>query len=407
MKYIKIGIYLFPMFLLFENEQMFNEIIPLNPVFFKLLPYPVLLLSGLFFRRFPYFLKVLYVLSLLYFLYLVMESAYLYHSFFKFPLVFTKFSRIFYVFGFYIYYSYFEKENIKYIIYLILAGFVINILFMKLGSISLGSFLTNQRPLNAFSAFLILLPVLYFGNNSIQYKDQRNLIVTILLLLILVFLNHRTIWVATVVALAANFFLLNKNRDININFSIFIRLIPIVVVAIVVVTLAITYRNDEKIVDSIIARGQEIFNPVEEGTTGNWRYMMYLSYKPYLEEYFFTGMRLKGFELPCQFYNEANQPVFEDFTGHHFHSFYLAKIFWFGLIGLILFLAPVLNLIYAVLIRDRIGKEMIILLSFIISGLAVGISYNLSEYYFGMVGLGYAIFVQENGLKGPEFIRKL
>lgn len=401
MKYIKIGIYLFPMFLLFEHERMFNQIIPLNPVFFKLFPLLVLLGSGLFFRRFPYFLKVWYLVSIFYFLYLVMESAYLYHSFFKYPLVFTKFARIFYIFGFYIYYSYFSKENIKYIIYLILAGFVVNILFLKLGSISLGAFLSNQRPLDAFSAFLMVLPLLYFGNSSIQYKDQRNLVITILLLLIIVFLNHRTIWVATVAAMAANFFFLNKNREININFSIFIRLIPIVMVAIVVVVLAITYKNDEKIVDNLIARGQEIFNPVEEGTTGNWRYRMYLSYKPYLQEYFFTGMRLKGFELPCQFYNDANQPVFEDFTGHHFHSFYFAKIFWFGMIGLVIFLTPVLYLTYAVLKRPAISKQMIIILSFVISGLAVGLSYNLFEYYFGMIGLGYAIYIQEMGWKKP------
>ena len=82
-------------------------------------------------------------------------------------------------------------------------------------------------------------------------------------------------------------------------------------------------------------------------------------------------MRLKGFELPIQFYNlETGTQIFESNTGHHFHSFYMDTLFYFGLIGLVMIMILIIIPIYKILVNhNNYSPDIISLTTFVFSGL--------------------------------------
>jgi hypothetical protein len=103
-------------------------------------------------------------------------------------------------------------------------------------------------------------------------------------------------------------------------------------------------------------------------------------------------MRFSGFELPIQFYIEdsGGLTVFEDYTGHHFHSQYIDIVFWHGLIGLVLVMSPILVFIIRLVHAKKLEDETVIIGSFIVSGLFFGVSYPLPWFFYGFLGMGFA-----------------
>src|SRR5690606_20098813 len=114
-------------------------------------------------------------------------------------------------------------------------------------------------------------------------------------------------------------------------------------------SLLLTYFPE--IADKINENIANISNPKQDTTnTSQWRMQQYESYWPYVQQHLIEGMRLAGFELPIQFYHpEAGVAFFEDGTGHHFHSFYYDTIFYFGIIGVSIFVIILIHPIYVVL----------------------------------------------------------
>ena len=132
-------------------------------------------------------------------------------------------------------------------------------------------------------------------------------------------------------------------------------------------------------------RVEDIYKYSEQGT-GKWRYNIYEYYLPYIKRNLLFGMRFSGFEIKTLY-----SGMFEEKTGHHFHSGYLPLLFYNGLIGLYLLYGPILYYIYRFFRSKKCYLETICLVSFIFSGFVYSISYNLPFMYFAFLGIGFAI----------------
>jgi hypothetical protein len=103
-------------------------------------------------------------------------------------------------------------------------------------------------------------------------------------------------------------------------------------------------------------------------------------------------MRLKGFELPIQFYHSnTGEAVWINGTGHHFHSFYVDRLFYFGLLGLLLAVGPPIYLVIKRLRQpEPMTLEAVTLVAYACGALVYGVSYNWPDYYLGLLGLALA-----------------
>jgi hypothetical protein len=66
-------------------------------------------------------------------------------------------------------------------------------------------------------------------------------------------------------------------------------------------------------------------------------------------------------------------------------------VFYFGLFGLIILIIPFVYIINFAIKKSSLSLEEVVLLSFTISGLLYGVSYNLPTYFFGIIGITLGI----------------
>jgi O-antigen ligase len=250
--------------------------------------------------------------------------------------------------------------------------------------LSLQAFVSHDRGLPVTSVFLLSLPCIYFFNLYVTTQKTAFLIKFLFLLVFILIANHRTVWVTITFSLLINLFMLRKNVHFKIG-KILQSLIFILLFSSYILALTISYSPsvEEKINTNIT----NILNPKQD-ETASWRILQMQSYLPIVENNFMVGMRWEGFELPIQFYHpEAGIAYFEDGTGHHFHSFYLDILFYFGFIGLVIFLF-VMTLPAFSIIKDQLTLNSMQLSFFIfsLSGLVYGISYNIPLSYWLIFG---------------------
>lgn len=366
----------------------------------KIVPFFALLFTLFFVWKMNARMRYLYALPLLYFIYLVFESYYLYGSFLQYPHVFFKNMHLFLLMAIAMFYYRFNEVNLTPIMNIILIALVVKIV-LDPGMVSAEAFVNHERGLLAPSVYLLLVPCLYFFNIYIVEFKTSALIKFLILIFFIVFFQHRTVWVSTAGAFIFNFFLLNRQGNLKLK-----RTLPTVMLLsyflIFVVLFVISLFPD--VVDKIAQEIENIANPKQDSTgTGGWRLLQYQSYWPYVVDHLFQGMRLKGFELPIQFYHpDAGIPFFEDGTGHHFHSFYYDILFYFGLLGVALFLIIMLYPLIVIIRKNlNLDYKQIAIVSFAFSGLIFSISYNLAYYYWGFIGLALAYV--EHARRKPLF----
>ena len=221
----------------------------------------------------------------------------------------------------------------------------------------------------------------------------------------IIFFQHRTVWVAMMVALAINIILLRKTLyKVDLN-----SLIPVgIFLFFVSIFLSLVIFSSEEVMEKINENIEQIMNPVgsendDEESTSEWRYVQFKSYWPFVEKYPIFGMRLAGFELPVQFYDLHGNNVFDDNTGHHFHSMYMDKLFYQGAFGLIIFMLPaIVYIIMCVLKQPYLTVTQVVLVSYVASGILYGFSYNYPDYFYGLIGFAVLKIEQMNPLISPS-----
>ncbi|SHJ59041.1 O-antigen ligase [Hymenobacter daecheongensis DSM 21074] len=309
--------------------------------------------------------------------------------------VFSKLLVLLHVFALYAFYRRFGLPPFGLLMAVLLLGLGANLVLYHPEALSLSGFLANERGFGSNSAMLLLLPTLYYFN---QYLTRGGLVRLLLAfggMAFIIFLQHRSVWLALGMALALNVLLVAFDRLEGARLSTQ-RLLPMVLLPfIVLVSGGMVVLTDPKISRKLENSVNNILHP-EKGGTGGWRLQQFESYKPFLLEYPIAGMRLKGFELPVQFYTigddgASDAKTWSDMTGHHFHSFYVDRLFYFGILGLLLtVLAPLVVLARRIRQPEPLPAPTAALVLFCLSTFIYSISYDWPLYFFGVWGLALA-----------------
>jgi O-antigen ligase len=209
-----------------------------------------------------------------------------------------------------------------------------------------------------------------------------------------VFLQHRTVWIAAAVSLPVNLLLLRRVQGVRFSLQRILMLSVLPLLTVLVGGLATVLENPA-VVKKLEASIEDIQNPDKQGT-GNWRMQQYEAYQPFIAERPILGWRQEGFELPVQFYStDTNAPIWENFTGHHFHSFYLDRVFYFGLLGVLLALAvPVVLVVKHLMRPGYLTAETVALLACFANLLVYSISYDWAPYHYALLGLMLAAIAE-------------
>ncbi|PJJ59784.1 O-antigen ligase family protein [Hymenobacter chitinivorans] len=321
---------------------------------------------------------------------LMLESYANWGQWVVYPHVFGKLSVLLILFGVYAYYRRRGIPGLGFVMACLPVVVVLNMALFKPMSLTLGGFLAHERGVNVTSAYLLLLSALYFLNRYLTGSTLLHLLYFFGILALIIFLQHRTVWICTGVALTLNTLLLLRTRGTRLSL---LRVSPILLIPLAVVLLGglTIVLSNPAVMQKIEDSAEDIANADKQGT-GKWRLLQYEAYEPILEEYPLAGMRFQGFELPIQFYSpDSNAPVWPDYTGHHFHSFYVDRLFYFGLLGLVLTTLPIVLLLLNHLWQARwLSPEATTLVAFISTGFLYGVSYDWPIFFYGLIGLALA-----------------
>ena len=302
--------------------------------------------------------------------------------------VFSKVLVIFLMYGTYGFYQPRGVPALRLLVGLLFGVLVLNLLLEHPEAISKRAFLDQERGFSATSALLLVLPVLLCLNWFLQRGSLLALAGFFGGLVLVVFLQHRSVWIATSVALVVNVGLLGW-RVPSVRFSAHrLGLLLVLPAAIGFLGGLATVLNNPDIVKKFERNFDDITKADTQGT-GSWRLKQMHSYQPLIAERPLTGWRQQGFELPVQFYDpSSDQPMWPDMTGHHFHSFYLDRLFYFGWAGLLLVVVlPCVQLVRRLAHPAPLTAEAAALISLLLGGLVFGLSYDWPAYFYALLGL--------------------
>ncbi|RZK62782.1 MAG: hypothetical protein EOO59_01615 [Hymenobacter sp.] len=369
---------------------------------------PLLLVLGLaaavwYWRRMERAIGVTMLLVAAYIGWLVLESYATHGQWMAHMHVFSKVITLFVVYGTY---GYYYRRGLP--PFGVLAGIMYAMLFLNLllvhpEALSLQAFLDTERGFSAGAALMLVLPTLLCLNWYLQRGNLLLLGLFFVSLALIVFLQHRSVWLTMLVALPLNVLLLWW-RVPSARFS------PQRLVLLVVLPVALagvgglaTILQNPAITKKFVGNYEDITHADKQGT-GNWRFQQMQAYAPLVAERPLLGWRQEGFDLPMQFFDPASdQPMWPDGTGHHFHSFYMDRLFYFGWLGLLL----VVVLPFAQVIRRLAHPAPLTAESAALVGLAAGcivfgLSYDWPTYIYAFQGLMLATMALPAPVAAPQ-----
>ncbi|RSK48992.1 O-antigen ligase family protein [Hymenobacter rigui] len=310
---------------------------------------------------------------------------------FVYPHVFAKLMAILPVFAMYAYYRR-HPLPMGLLMFLVLTGLALSMALYHPDALSLTAFLETERGFNVTSAFLLMLPALYYFNQYVTQGGLLRLALFFIILALIVFLQHRTVWLTMTLALVVNglFIALGRVEGARVHLN---RMLPILVMPLLAGLLGGTalVLDNPQVLRKLETNVEDITHADKQGT-GSWRLKQWEAYESFVQEHPVVGMRLEGFELPMQFYGDGDHPVWADRTGHHFHSFYLDRLFYFGILGVLLvMLLPLWQLVKRAFQPVPFSAATATLLSFTSTALLYGVSYDWPPYLYGLIGITMAV----------------
>jgi hypothetical protein len=338
----------------------------------------------LYINKFNKGLLIVLVFAIIYLVILAFESMYLYSSAMQYPHVILKLFNLFVALAIFAVYADRYAPNFQLIMPFVIVGLLLQIA-LNPEMFSLQAFVDRNRGLPAPSVFILCLPCIFYFNRYLISLKPVELLIFLFIFVFILIANHRTVWVTIAFSLLINLFLLRNSIHFNIG-KVLGSLILVIVIAGFVFSIAISYSAEVE--ETIITNITNILNPTED-KTGSWRMEQMKSYLPVVENNLLAGMRWKGFELPIQFYHpDAGIALFEDGSGHHFHSFYFDILFYFGIVGLLLFIL-LMTWPLTTMLNHHLQLNSLTLSFFIfsLSGLVYGLAYNLPFSYWIIIGI--------------------
>ncbi|GAB2476047.1 hypothetical protein GCM10011375_22180 [Hymenobacter qilianensis] len=306
-----------------------------------------------------------------------------------YPHVFQKILVLFTLPAMYGVYRIIGRITLADLIKMIWVALILNVSLFNPEALSMGAFVNHERGLVASSVYLLVLPLLYHFNTYLQTRKLLQLVLFFVVATAILFFQHRTVWVVSVLTLTINVALLIRAARHRLSFKALLPLIgiPIIFLLLTLTTLAV---SNPKVLAKISSNIADIENYDKQGT-GGWRAAQAKSYWPFIVDNPIAGMRFKGFELPIQFY-DPDQPtlvVFPDGHGHFLHSFYIDALFYLGIIGLILLSMPQLYALLQLLKGPGMDPETLTWSLFLGTSLVYGYSYSLPPYFYGLAGFAF------------------
>ena len=402
-------LYLLPLLaLLFTNRA-------LNAAFFgketdggadRLLEYALMALSLLavaaYYRRMETYMRAWFWVVVGCLVALAMESFARWHTWAVYPHVFGKLTVLLPLFGLYAFYRRFPPPSFRQLVAVLLPALLLSLAFIYPEALSLNSFLTTERGFSVASAYLLLPIALLCLNWYLTSNDLLSGIVFLLCVALVVFLQHRTVWVCTAVALAIDVPLVALRVSAARPWASRLAVLGVLGLSLGLVSGLAVVLDNPAVVRKLTASLGDIQHPTTQGT-GTFRMDQYRSYLPLLKERPLAGWRLEGFEVPIQFYSrDSGEPVWPDFTGHHFHGFYLDRVFYSGGLGVLLvLLVPVVVLGRRLFRRGPLSGDAAALLAYAVTFLVFGLSYDWPTYLYGLLGVLLALTSRPLALPEP------
>lgn len=346
----------------------------------------------LFTKQFSSFMIKWLIAVTIYLIFLMLESFHDYSSFFQYPHVFLKIFDLyllFFIYGFYKKYLDKIPSTLHITIWLILLSYILAALTTKRETFSMSAFTNNSRGFNSTEVYIFIICLIYFFNLYFYKKNFINIIIFFVVLGLVIFSQQRTVWMSSAICLLLNIFFIGRS-NFRIDFGAVSPVLLMIGIASFMVS-SLILTNEE--IMATFERRIKAFTEVEnddEGGTAAWRRQQWESYMPVVQQNLLLGLRLKGFEHPVLFHHFEGAEWVN--TGHHFHSYYLDKLFYFGIFGPLLGIIPLyfylLKLVFFV--RKFITLEQIVLASYIMTFGVFGIGYDVPFVIYGLVGLGFA-----------------
>lgn len=329
------------------------------------------------------------LLTAAYLLGLMLESYATHGTWIIYMHVFSKVLVLFMLYGTYGYYHRRGLPPLRPLVGLLLPLLVVNLVTQHPEALSLKGFLDNERGFSADSALLLILPTLLCLNWFLQRGSLWVLLGFFVGFTLIIFLQHRSVWIATLVALPINV-VLGLRRVPGLRFSPQ-RLILLVALPLAIASvggLATVLQDPTAVLKKFEANYEDLTKADKQGT-GSWRVKQMQSYTPLVAERPLLGWRLEGFEVPMQFYDpSSDQPMWRDGTGHHFHSFYLDRMFYFGWLGVLLVVVPLCMQVVRRLAHPApLTPETAALISLLGGCLVFGLSYDWPLTIYPVWGL--------------------
>ena len=342
------------------------------------------------FKKLPPFLRNVFIVAMAYICIIALESFYTYGTFFIYPHVFGKFFVLFSCMAVYVFFRGAKEWVYTASLMIMVSFFLWDLLVHYPDVLSLGSFMEIERGLHASTVMFLMCAWLYAFNSYLPTLKVHWLLVFFALSALILFLNHRTVWLASISCMSMNLFLINTKGKERYSGTAFT---PIILVPLIAVVLVFAYVFSEKpeLLANITDRIVDIKKADQQGT-GKWRIQQFTSYLPFIFDHPFFGMRFSGFELPVQFIAEqTGKEVFTADTGHHFHSYYVDSLFYHGLLGLTILSSVFVYTFYRMITYP-------VKVPFRLIGLAIwagicmqyGLSYPLDDFHFAMAGFALA-----------------
>jgi hypothetical protein len=318
---------------------------------------------------------------------LMLESYADQGSWMAYPHVFSKLFVLLIMFGVYAFHRRFGLPSMSQVIGALTFVLLANLLVFHRDSLSLSAFAENERGFGSAAAYLFVPVALYCLNRYLTHGNILMLLSFFVCLPLIIFLQHRSVWIATAIAVPLDLFLLLRTPGARFSFT---KVVMLVGLPAILGSLGVTMvvLNNPEVVTRMQKNVEDMANADKQGT-GSWRLKQIESYMPLVYDRPVAGWRLEGFEVPMQFYDPSNdQPMWANRTGHHFHNFYLDRAYYFGIIGILMvLLVPLIRVGQRLLQRGPMRVDTALLISYFGCLLVFGASYDWSTYHFGLLGL--------------------
>lgn len=318
---------------------------------------------------------------------LVLESLWVYNSFFKqltmfsvlFPVVFMLFIKyvlrsqdldlLEFLSRFYI---------LTYIVFMVLYGRGFSFSLDGVDMEDYGPFSGDTRIIHASHIFMMIIPLLWYLSRSVTTGRLSPILLFLFCLAVILLHQHRSVWSSALIAVFFYVFACARNKIIKVN-----RLFSGFLAAGILILLAWFFISNlfPGFMQFMNDRFAEIFNPAKEGSTGNFRIEQRETYfELYLQRPLF-GWSFEGFLMP--------NPLVDwwpDNTGQHFHEGYIEILFYHGAVGLLLKYSILVYLLCKAFSKKLTDKS-IILIAFCVSGLVFSLNYVLPLIFWGHAGM--------------------